>query len=147
MTSSAPANLQQHEIEIMFVCPLFVLPKLASSYQMENVQYFTFYCLKKWIIFIKNCLTKNIWTIHSSNWNNPRPGHSPRLDPKKFRDSMKLNFGKVHNALFVVHCSCDIRYKSFTLITELIANFWGRFQLIFKNKLMGKSIKIWTPPP
>ena len=33
----------------------------------------------------------NIPAIHSSIWYKPIPGHSPRFDPKKFRESMKLN--------------------------------------------------------
>ena len=43
------------------------------------------------LIFFKIWVTRNIPTIHSSNWNNPKPGHSPRFDPKKLRESMKLN--------------------------------------------------------
>ena len=34
-------------------------------------------------------------TIHSNIWNNPRPGHSPRFEPRKFRDSEKLNWSNV----------------------------------------------------
>ena len=33
----------------------------------------------------------NIPPNHSSIWYSPSPGQSPRLDPKKFRESMKLN--------------------------------------------------------
>ena len=40
---------------------------------------------------LKTLLARNIPTIHSSIWKTPRPGHSPMLDPKKLRESMKLN--------------------------------------------------------
>ena len=43
------------------------------------------------LIFVKIWLTRNIPTIHSNIWYSPRPGHSPRFDPKKLRESMKLN--------------------------------------------------------
>ena len=43
------------------------------------------------LIFFKILVTRNIPTIHSSIWYSPRPGHSPRFDPKKLRESMKLN--------------------------------------------------------
>ena len=43
------------------------------------------------LILSKNLLTRNIPTIHSNIWYSPRPGHSPRFDPKKLRESMKLN--------------------------------------------------------
>ena len=43
------------------------------------------------LIFFKILLTRNIPMIHSSIWYSPRPGHSPRFDPKKLRESMKLN--------------------------------------------------------
>ena len=43
------------------------------------------------LILSKKLLTRNIPKIHSNIWYSPRPGHSPRFDPKKLRESMKLN--------------------------------------------------------
>ena len=37
------------------------------------------------------CVATTIPTSHSSIWCSPRPGHSPRFDPKKLRESRKLN--------------------------------------------------------
>ena len=34
-------------------------------------------------------------TIHSNIWNAPIPVHSPRLEPRKLRDSWKLNWSNV----------------------------------------------------
>ena len=49
------------------------------------------YSERKRTTLLKKLLRKNIPTIHSSIWNMPRPGHSPRFDPKKLRESKKLN--------------------------------------------------------
>ena len=38
------------------------------------------------------CVATTIPTNHWSIWSSPRPGHRPRLDPKKLRESMKLNW-------------------------------------------------------
>ena len=40
----------------------------------------------------QTCVTTTIPAIHSSIWWRPSPGHRPRLDPKKLRESMKLNW-------------------------------------------------------
>ena len=40
------------------------------------------------------CVATNISTNHWSIWCSPRPGHRPRLDPKKLRETMKLNWSK-----------------------------------------------------
>ena len=29
--------------------------------------------------------------VHSNSWNRPRPGHKPRLEPRKLRKSFQLN--------------------------------------------------------
>ena len=41
------------------------------------------------------CVATTIPTNHWSIWSSPRPGHRPRLDPKKLRESMKLNWSTV----------------------------------------------------
>ena len=59
------------------------------------------------LIFLKHWLTRNIPTIHSIIWNNPRPGHSPRFDPKKLRESMKLNLST--EVFFTLTSSLNIK--------------------------------------
>ena len=58
--------------------------------------------LKTFIHFLQNrlhlpiiCVATTIPTIHSSIWWSPRPGHRPRFDPRKLRESMKLNWSTV----------------------------------------------------
>ena len=48
-----------------------------------------------------------IATIHSSIWYNPRPGHSPRFDPKKLRESRKLNLST--EVFFTLTSSLNIK--------------------------------------
>ena len=38
------------------------------------------------------CVATTIPTNHWSIWSSPRPGHRPRFDPRKLRESMKLNW-------------------------------------------------------
>ena len=67
---------------------------LHSTYHQQtlfiSIYQFYFY-RKKEVIFLQSCLIKSIPTMDSRIWNSPSPGHRPRLDPKKLRESMKLN--------------------------------------------------------
>ena len=38
------------------------------------------------------CVATTIPTSHSNIWCSPRPGHSPKFDPKKLREVRKLNW-------------------------------------------------------
>ena len=68
------------------------------------VQTFSHFFLSKWrlsfyflliFIILDIFIPSRIKTAPSIIWNNPIPGHNPRFDPRKLRDSMKLNWSTV----------------------------------------------------
>ena len=48
----------------------------------------------------KTLYTTNNDMAPSNNWKSPMPGHNPRLDPRKLRDSMKSNLSTVTFLMF-----------------------------------------------
>ena len=47
-------------------------------------------------------------TIQYRTWYRPSPGHSPRFDPKKLRDSMKLNWSTETLLTLTLWSKCNL---------------------------------------
>ena len=52
------------------------------------------------LILFKTLYATNNDMAPSNNWNSPMPGHNPRFDPRKLRDSMKSNLSTVTFLMF-----------------------------------------------
>ena len=86
---------------------LFVIswpyPFLLTQRSFTRIQNY----LNMVLILSKIWLTRNTPTIPSIIWYSPRPGHSPRFDPKKLRESMKLNLST--EVFFTLTSSLNIK--------------------------------------
>ena len=60
---------------------------------LKHIYYSGFYRIFQ-VVFKHFQATTRLMTP-SNNWYSPRPGHSPRFDPRKLRDSMKRNLSTV----------------------------------------------------
>ena len=72
------------------------------------------------------CVTRRTPRTQSIIWWSPRPGHSPRFDPKKLRESMKLNWS---TEVFLTRTSLS-KLK----LTNVVLPFWysgGNVVVIF----------------
>ena len=65
---------------------------------------------------IRNFFNTLYTTIHSNIWNNPMPGQSPRFDPRKLRDSERLNLSNVVFLISILSENAKLKQNSSELI-------------------------------
>ena len=70
------------------------LGKHQRHLEDSNVSIFIYFLQNRLHLTII-CVATTIPTNHSIIWWSPRPGHRPRFDPRKLRESMKLNWSTV----------------------------------------------------
>ena len=94
---------------------VYLLRKHNTEYTIQGIT--AYRCLRVYSLAVSILMT------HSSIWYRPSPGHRPRLDPRKFRDSKKLNWS--------TEVLVTLTFSSKLILTIVRLSSVKRFPVIF----------------